>query len=132
MAGAVRSQISCRAIADKRVSSVPVHSRGCSRCLPVRCRTSGLLNALPASLQESCKEWLALDRDSRTHNQAQQAIDAEDQEVLQDCMGQRLVFGAQVASQAVQCKAVPSKDVWLQCRYSRLERPHGIWFQPDE
>lgn len=128
VAGTMQSQISFRATADRRLLSVSTYSQNCDGCLPARCRSTGPLNALPTSLQKRCDEWLALDRDSRTHNQAQQAIDAEDLDLLQDCMGQRLVFGARRAIQAVQCKAVPSKHARLQCRYSRLKGPHGFRF----
>ena len=52
-----------------------------------------LAAALPPSLQNKCEEWLSLDRETHTVGEARQAIDAEDEALLQDALEQRLVFG---------------------------------------
>ncbi|DBA82022.1 TPA: hypothetical protein ACH3X1_007720 [Trebouxia sp. C0004] len=49
--------------------------------------------ALSPSLQQRCDEWLALDRDPSTVSEAIQAIDTDNEALLQDCLGQRLAFG---------------------------------------
>ena len=58
------------------------------------------MSALPATLQQRCDEWLALDQEPRSRDAVQQAINAEDQETLQDSMGQRLLFGECQANQS--------------------------------
>ncbi len=56
-------------------------------------RLSFSVAALSPSLQQRCDEWLALDTDSSTVSEASQAIDTENEALLQDCLGQRLAFG---------------------------------------
>ena len=56
-------------------------------------RLSFSVAALTPSLQKRCDEWLALDTDSCTISEASQAIDTENEALLQDCLGQRLAFG---------------------------------------
>ncbi len=51
------------------------------------------VSALSPSLQQRCDEWLALDTDSSTVSEANQAIDTDNEALLQDCLGQRLAFG---------------------------------------
>lgn len=51
------------------------------------------VDALSPAVQKKCEEWLALDRESGTIHQAKQAIDAGNESLLEDCLGQRLAFG---------------------------------------
>lgn len=68
-------------------------SSQCIKQLSHKLRLSSSVAALSPSLQQRCDEWLALDTDSSTVSEAIQAIDTDNEALLQDCLGQRLAFG---------------------------------------
>ncbi|KAA6429978.1 MAG: phosphoglucomutase 2 [Trebouxia sp. A1-2] len=92
---AMQAQIS------QQVTSGPCRLRSpgpqaCSYCIKQHVQKARLkfsVAALSPSLQQRCDEWLALDTDFNTVSEASQAIDTENEALLQDCLGQRLAFG---------------------------------------
>ena len=91
---AMASQISYRLTSDRHTLGSRHYSFGQAKsCRPLPRHKSPSTNALPATLQKRCDDWLALDQEPRSRNEAQQAINAEDLDYLQECMGGRLAFG---------------------------------------
>ncbi len=70
-------------IAQFRFNNIPVQ----------RPKPRWRVTALPPALQKKCDEWLSLNRDSDGIDEAKRAIDAGDERLLQDALGERLVFG---------------------------------------
>ena len=96
-------------LASDRYTLGPRHCslRCATSCTPLPRHQGPSTNALPATLQKRCDEWLALDQEPRSRNEAQQAINAEDPDYLQECMGERLAFGG--------CSATAATDLATQC-----------------
>ena len=88
------NQITYRHTGDRPILGPRHYSLGQAMPLPPRIRqNSASVSALPPTLQKRCDEWLAMDQEPRSRDEAQQAIDAENQEYLQERMGERLAFG---------------------------------------
>ena len=101
------------------------------------------LAALSLEIERRCGEWVALDHDESSKAEVQQAIAAEDETLLLDALGQRLVFGTCAAPRnTIPCRLWPFRlssayrtafehDL-LNCRYSRAAWHHGIRVQSHE
>lgn len=131
---AMANQISHRLAGDRHPMRPRIHShRRAASGLPRH--RSATTYSLPATLQKRCEEWLALDQEPRSRAEAQQAIDAENHEILQDCMGERLAFGGCEACACSCCCRLwltILSSVLLPCRHSRLAWLDGLWVQPYE
>ena len=108
---AMASQISYRITGEKHISGPRVQSlRHAKTSVGLPRHKSTTVHALPATLQKRCEEWLALDQDPRSRGEAQQAMDAEHHETLQDRMGERLTFGG-CKSTACRCCCCPGPRI---------------------
>lgn len=127
---AMANQISYRLAGHRRISAPRFRLLGHAKCsfgLPRH--KSASINALPATLQKRCEEWLALDQDPRSRDEAQQAIDEDHQEILQDRMGERLTFGG---CKCLRCCCRLGSNILLLCRHSRLAWLDGLRVQSHE
>lgn len=89
-----QKQISGRLCGRRLVTRTqPVYRRRSIRTLGYnQLRASTIASALPPALQQKCDEWLALE-DSSGREAAQNLFTSSEAALLQDALGQRLVFG---------------------------------------
>ena len=90
-------QISGRPCQQRFFGKQSVFSHGRLRAYSTGRQTVTAKSGLSPALQQRCDDWLALEADNSRREAAQSWFDTNKEDVLQEALGQRLIFGGYYA-----------------------------------